>query len=67
MLKVTQHFGKHCSYHLQGECVFVGCFWKPCIEQVVGYEWELTKQIGGVEERVAIQSVTSTWLSKDVD
>jgi hypothetical protein len=29
MLKVIQRFRKHCSCHLQGECVLVGCFWKP--------------------------------------
>jgi hypothetical protein len=26
ILKVIQPFGKHCSCHLQGECVLVGCF-----------------------------------------
>jgi hypothetical protein len=40
MMKVIQRFGKHCSFHLQGECVFV--FWKPYIEQVLGGERDVT-------------------------
>jgi hypothetical protein len=44
MLKVVQRFGKHCSYHLQGDCFLVGCFWKNYIEQVVGGKWDVTKQ-----------------------
>jgi hypothetical protein len=55
MLKVIQRFGELCSCHLQGECVLVGCFWKPFFEQVVSGEWDVTKQNGGVEERAAIQ------------
>jgi hypothetical protein len=50
MLKVIQRFDKHFSCHLQGGSVLVGCFWEPYIEQVVGGEWDVTKQIGGVEE-----------------
>jgi hypothetical protein len=29
ILRIIQRFGKHCSCHLQGEYVMVGCFWKP--------------------------------------
>jgi hypothetical protein len=39
MLNVIQRFGKHPSCHLQGECLLVGCFWKPYIEQVISGEW----------------------------
>jgi hypothetical protein len=35
MLKIVQNFGKHCSFHRQGECVVIGCFWKPYIGQAV--------------------------------
>jgi hypothetical protein len=31
MLEVVQRFGKYFSYHLQGEFVLVGSFWKPYI------------------------------------
>lgn len=31
-------FGRHCSSHLQGECVESERFWKPCIEHAVGGE-----------------------------
>jgi hypothetical protein len=34
MLKIIR-FGKHCSYHLQGEYVMVGRFWQPYI----GHRW----------------------------
>jgi hypothetical protein len=34
-LRIIQHFGKHCSCHLQGECVVVERFWKPNIGQVL--------------------------------
>jgi hypothetical protein len=53
MLNVIQRFGEHFSRHLQGECVLVGCFWKPYIEQAVRGEWDVTKQIGGVGERAS--------------
>jgi hypothetical protein len=55
MLKIIQRFGKHCSCHLQDECVVVGRFWKSCIWQAVGGELDLTMLIGGAEERAAIQ------------
>jgi hypothetical protein len=29
MLKITHHFCKYCSCHLQGLCVMVGRFWQP--------------------------------------
>jgi hypothetical protein len=29
MLRIVQRFSKHCSCHLQGECVVVGHVWKP--------------------------------------
>jgi hypothetical protein len=50
MLKIIQHFGKHCSCHLQGKYVMVGCFWIPCIGQTIGEEMDLKVLIGGVEE-----------------
>jgi hypothetical protein len=31
MLKVIQCFSTQCSCHLQGECVLVGCSWKPLV------------------------------------
>jgi hypothetical protein len=55
MLRIIQCFSKHCSYHLQGECVEVGDFWKPYIGQAVGGELDLMVLIGGAEERAAIQ------------
>jgi hypothetical protein len=42
MLKVTHRFGKHCSCHLQVECVLVGRFLNPYIGQAVGGEWDVT-------------------------
>jgi hypothetical protein len=54
MFKVIQRFGKHCSCYLQGECVVVGRFWKPYMEQAVSGELYLMVLIGGAEERAAL-------------
>jgi hypothetical protein len=54
MLRIIHRFGKHCSCHLQGECVVVGRFWKPYIGQEVGGELHLMVLTGGAEERAAI-------------
>jgi hypothetical protein len=48
MLRIIQRFGKHCCCHLQGECVVVGHFWKPYIEQAVGSELELVARRRGL-------------------
>jgi hypothetical protein len=55
MSRIIQHFGKHCSYHLQGECVVVGC-WKLYIGQAVGGELDLDLMvvIAGAEGWAAI-------------
>jgi hypothetical protein len=47
MLIVIQRFGKHCSCHLQGECLEVGCFLNSYIGQAVGGEYDLMVLIGG--------------------
>jgi hypothetical protein len=52
MLRIVR-FGKHFSFHLQGEHVVVGRFWKPW--QAVGGEWDVTVLIGGAEEQAAIK------------
>jgi hypothetical protein len=39
MLRIIQRFGKHCSCHLQGECVVVGRIWKPYIG--AGSRWRI--------------------------
>jgi hypothetical protein len=64
MLIIIQHFGKHCSCHLQG--IMVGCFWEPYIGQAVHGVLDLMMLIGGVEEQVAIQQMSS-WLRKRGD
>jgi hypothetical protein len=51
MLKGFQRFGKHCSYHLQGEYIMTGRFWKFYIGQEVGGEFDLMVLVGVVEER----------------
>jgi hypothetical protein len=56
MLSIIQHFGKHCSCHLQRECVVVGRFWKRYIGQTVGGDLDLMVLIGGAEERAAFKS-----------
>jgi hypothetical protein len=63
MLRVIQHFGKHCCYHLQGEYV-LGVFRKPYVGQAVGGEWDMTDPFGGAGEQAAIQLVMRTWLRK---
>jgi hypothetical protein len=35
-IRIIQHFSKHCSCHVQDECVVVGCLWKCHVGQVVG-------------------------------
>jgi hypothetical protein len=51
MLRIIHSFGKHFSFHLQGECTVVGRFWKLYIGQAVGDDLDLMVLIGGVEER----------------
>jgi hypothetical protein len=55
MLSIIQRFGKHCSCHLQGECVVVERSWKPYIGQAVGGGLDSVVLIDGAEERAAIQ------------
>jgi hypothetical protein len=62
VLRIIQCCGKHCSCHLQGECVVVGCFWKPYIGHVVGDRLDLMVLIRGAEERAAVQWEKSVWL-----
>jgi hypothetical protein len=64
MLRINQHFGKHCSCHLQGEYVTDGHFWKPYKGQTVGGELELRVLIGGAEKQAAIQLEMNMWLTK---
>jgi hypothetical protein len=49
MLSIDQYFGKHCSCHLQGECV-VGR-----VLETLGSELDLMVLIGGTEEWAIIQ------------
>jgi hypothetical protein len=53
MLRIIQRFEKHCNFHLQGEYVLVGIFWKPYTGQAVVGKLYLMVLIGRVEERVA--------------
>jgi hypothetical protein len=53
MLKNIQHFGKQCSWHLQGDYVMNGRFWRPYVGQAVGSEMDFVVLIGGGEERPA--------------
>jgi hypothetical protein len=55
MLKIIQHFGKHCNCHLQSEYVMVGHFWYPYTGQAVGGQLHLMVLIDGAEEFSAIQ------------
>jgi hypothetical protein len=55
MLKVIQHFGKHCTCHLQGKCVLVRCSWKSYIQQAVCGKWDMTDLIDRAGEWAAIQ------------
>jgi hypothetical protein len=52
MLKIVQHFGKHCSCHLQGEYIMVGHFWQPDIErgsrQRLGFDGLTSVRIDGL-------------------
>jgi hypothetical protein len=61
MLGIIQHFSKHGSSHIQGECVTVGHFWKPYIGQTVGDKLDLMVLIGGEEEWAVIQWEKSMW------
>jgi hypothetical protein len=54
MLRIIR-FGKHCSCHLQGECVVVAHFWKPYIGQAVGGEMYFMVLIGAADEWAAVQ------------
>jgi hypothetical protein len=59
MLRIIQRFGKHCSCHLQGECVVVGRFLKSYTGQAVGGGLYLMVLFGEAEERAAIQRGSS--------
>jgi hypothetical protein len=50
MLRIMQHFSKHCNCYHQGECAVDGHFWKPCVGQAVGGMLDLMVLIGGMEE-----------------
>jgi hypothetical protein len=50
MLKVVQHFSKHCSFHLQCECVLVRCFLEALYTAGSRRRVGCKKQIGGAEE-----------------
>jgi hypothetical protein len=50
MLRIIQHFDKHCTCYLQGENVVVDSFWKHYIGQAVSDELDLLVLIGGAEE-----------------
>jgi hypothetical protein len=54
MLKVVQHFSKHSSCHLQGECLLVGYFWKSYIGQAVGAVQDVMNLTSRAEEQAAI-------------
>jgi hypothetical protein len=57
LLKVIRRFGKQCSYHLQGEYLLVGHFWRPYIQQAADGEQDVKDLIGGAEERAATAAV----------
>jgi hypothetical protein len=52
MLRIIQRFNKHCTCHLQGECVEVGQR-KPYIGQAVDVKLDLMVLIGGAEKWAA--------------
>jgi hypothetical protein len=52
MFSINQSFGKHCSCHLQVECV-VGRVLETLYRAAVGDESDLMVLIGGAEERTA--------------
>jgi hypothetical protein len=66
MSRIIKHFSKHCSCHLQGECVVVGHFWKPHTGQVVGGELDLMVLIGGMEEQDSSPLFHSTSLQHQI-
>jgi hypothetical protein len=53
MLGIIHCCNKHCSHHFQGECIVVGCFWKPYIGQAVGDKLDMMVLIGEAEEWAA--------------
>jgi hypothetical protein len=55
MLRIVQHFGKHCRCHIQEECVLLDHFWWPYIGKGVGGAWNVMELICGVEKLAAIQ------------
>jgi hypothetical protein len=57
MFKFFQCLHKTCICHVQGECILVGSFKKPYLEQAVGDDLDVTYLIGGTEEQAAIQLV----------
>jgi hypothetical protein len=60
MLRVIQHFGKHCSCHLQGVCLLAEyCGRGLYIGQAVGGECDV-KNLIGVEGLAAVQMVMSS-------
>jgi hypothetical protein len=50
MSKITQRFGKHCSFHLQDEYVMLGHSWKSYIGETVGEEFDLMVLIDAAVE-----------------
>jgi hypothetical protein len=57
MLKVYQHFSKHCNCHLQVECVLVQGFRKPHTKQAAGCQWDVKYLNVKTEEWAATKSV----------
>jgi hypothetical protein len=67
MLKISHHFSKHCSCHLQGEYVMVGHFWKPYIGQAVGGKLDLMVLIGEAEEPVFTLKMATVMFAEILD
>jgi hypothetical protein len=67
MLKINQHFSKHCSCNFQSEYVMAGHFCKSYIRQAVGSELDLVVLTGRAEEQAAIKLEISLWLWKRGD
>jgi hypothetical protein len=50
MPKIIQRFGKRSSFHLQGDYVTVGHFWKRCVGHTVGGALDLMVLLGEAKE-----------------
>jgi hypothetical protein len=46
MLKVFQHFGKHCNSHLEGECLWE--IWKPLYRKIQSSSTVLKEIVGEI-------------------